>query len=158
VVYNSAFSLALTAIGALKKGQKEGSPSKITTKSGEYFTQGLINGIKSKAKDLYRTVSDMTKTALGELDGSQMVKNARSSAANLLGTGGALSFNTSGAKAGVVRPGLTAAASGGQYGNSNSSVTNNYNLVQNNTSPKALTALETYQARRQQVAMVKAMM
>ena len=158
VVYNSAFNLALTAIGALKKGQKEGSPSKITTKSGEYFTQGLINGIKSKAKDLYRTVSDMTKTALGELDGSQMVKNARSSAANLLGNGGALSFNTSGAKAGVVRPGLTAAASGGQYGNSNSSVTNNYNLVQNNTSPKALTALETYQARRQQVAMVKAMM
>jgi hypothetical protein len=42
---------------------------------------------------------------------------------------------------------------------SNSSViNNNYNLVQNNTSPKALTALETYQARRQQVAMVKAMM
>jgi hypothetical protein len=36
------------------------------------------------------------------------------------------------------------------------SVTNNYNLVQNNTSPKALTALETYQARRQQIAMIKA--
>ena len=37
------------------------------------------------------------------------------------------------------------------------SVVNNYNLVQNNTSPKALSALETYRARRQQVAMVKAM-
>ena len=36
-------------------------------------------------------------------------------------------------------------------------VVNNYNLVQNNTSPKALSALETYQARRQQVSMVKAM-
>lgn len=36
------------------------------------------------------------------------------------------------------------------------SVVNNYNLVQNNTSPKALTALETYQARRAQIAMVKA--
>lgn len=35
-------------------------------------------------------------------------------------------------------------------------ITNNYNLVQNNTSPKALTALETYQARRQQIAMAKA--
>jgi hypothetical protein len=35
-------------------------------------------------------------------------------------------------------------------------VVNNYNLVQNNTSPKALTALETYQARRQQIAMIKA--
>ena len=36
-------------------------------------------------------------------------------------------------------------------------VTNNYNLVQNNTSPKSLSALETYQARRQQIALVKAM-
>jgi hypothetical protein len=33
---------------------------------------------------------------------------------------------------------------------------NNYNLVQNNTSPKSLSALETYQARREQLAMVKA--
>ena len=39
----------------------------------------------------------------------------------------------------------------------NSSVINNYNLVQNNTSPKALSALETYQARRQQIAMMKAL-
>lgn len=46
--------------------------------------------------------------------------------------------------------GATAAQAGTQ------TVTNNYNLVQNNTSPKALTALETYQARRQQIAMIKA--
>ena len=31
-----------------------------------------------------------------------------------------------------------------------------YNLVQNNTSPKSLSALETYQARRKQIAMMKA--
>ena len=37
-----------------------------------------------------------------------------------------------------------------------SGVINNYNLVQNNNSPKALTALETYQARRRQIALVKA--
>lgn len=37
------------------------------------------------------------------------------------------------------------------------SIVNNYNLVQNNTSPKALSALDTYRARRQQVSMVKAM-
>ena len=42
-------------------------------------------------------------------------------------------------------------------GASSYSTVNNYNLVQNNTSPKSLTALETYQARRQQVAMVKAL-
>lgn len=36
-------------------------------------------------------------------------------------------------------------------------VTNNYNLVQNNTSPRSLSALETYRARRAQIQMVKAM-
>ena len=36
-------------------------------------------------------------------------------------------------------------------------VVNNYNLVQNNTSPKSLSALDTYRARRQQVNMLKAM-
>ena len=35
------------------------------------------------------------------------------------------------------------------------SVVNNYNLVQNNTSPKSLSALDTYRARRQQIAMLK---
>ena len=38
----------------------------------------------------------------------------------------------------------------------NNNTVNNYNLVQNNTSPKSLSALETYQARRQQIALVKA--
>lgn len=36
-------------------------------------------------------------------------------------------------------------------------VNNNYNLVQNNSSPKSLSALETYTARRQQLAMLKAL-
>lgn len=44
----------------------------------------------------------------------------------------------------------------GRTGTTAGRVINNYNLVQNNTSPKALTALETYQARRRQIALVKA--
>lgn len=35
-------------------------------------------------------------------------------------------------------------------------VTNTYNLVQNNNSPKALSALDTYRARRKQIAMIQA--
>jgi hypothetical protein len=38
----------------------------------------------------------------------------------------------------------------------NTNITNNYNLVQNNNSPKSLSALETYKARQRQIAMVKA--
>lgn len=41
-------------------------------------------------------------------------------------------------------------------GGSSMSVVNNYNLVQNNNSPKSLSALETYQARRRQIAMIEA--
>ena len=38
----------------------------------------------------------------------------------------------------------------------NNSTVNNYNLVQNNTSPKSLSALETFQARREQIELIKA--
>lgn len=47
------------------------------------------------------------------------------------------------------------AVAGNTVGSTN--VINNYNLVQNNTSPKSLSALETYRARQQQIAMVKAL-
>ena len=50
---------------------------------------------------------------------------------------------------GTIQAGTTQKTSG-------TSVVNNYSLVQNNTSPKALTALETYQARRAQIAMIQA--
>ena len=50
---------------------------------------------------------------------------------------------------GTIQAGTTQKTSG-------TNVVNNYSLVQNNTSPKALTALETYQARRAQIAMIQA--
>ena len=91
-----------------------------------------------------------------------MIQNAKASAKELFGSAGsALSFgDISGAKAGVVNTGTAAAAAmaAGTAGSGSRITNNTYNLVQNNTSPKALTALETYQARRQQVAMIKAMM
>lgn len=148
-IYNKAVELAKKAIQGLKDGQKEGSPSKITTKSGEYFTQGFINGIGSGSKDLIKTVKGLVRDAIGELGGTELIQTVKTSANQIIGSGGSLAYsNTSGIR--------QAAAQQGMDGSGN--VTNNYNLVQNNTSPKALTALETYQARRQQVAMIKAMM
>jgi hypothetical protein len=43
-----------------------------------------------------------------------------------------------------------------QAGGAAGSVVNNYNLTQNNTSPKPLSALDTYQARRRQIELMKA--
>lgn len=148
-IYNKAVELAKKAIQGLKDGQKEGSPSKITTQSGKYFTEGFINGIGSESKELIKTVKDLVKGAIGELGGTELVKGVRASADQIVGAGGSLAYsNTSGLRQAVAQPGTTGAGN----------VTNNYNLVQNNNSPKALSALETYQARRQQLAMLKSMM
>ena len=130
-VYQKAKALAQQAVKGLKDGQKEGSPSKITIQSGKYFGEGYELGIES------------------------MIKKVAAAARKLVdGAADPLSFgNISGIRQ------VTAPVSAGAMAGRGSTVNNNtYNLVQNNTSPKALTALETYQARRQQVAMIKAMM
>lgn len=151
-IYNKAVALAKKAIQGLKDGQKEGSPSKITTQSGKYFTQGFINGIGSMSKDLIDVVKDLVKDAVNGLDSRSLMNGVKQTAAQVMGSGDALSFgNVSGIRAAVSQP-LPAVGSA-----RSSSVTNNYNLVQNNTSPKALTALETFQARRRQIAIMKAM-
>ena len=51
-IWTTAWNLAKTALNALKSGQEEGSPSKLTFKSGKFFTQGFINGISSEQKKL----------------------------------------------------------------------------------------------------------
>ena len=130
-VYQKAVELAKKAIQGLKDGQKEGSPSKITIQSGKYFGEGYELGIEYMIKKVARAARKLVD-----------------------GAADPLSFGNISGIRNVTAPIRSGAIAGG------SSTINNttYNLVQNNTSPKALTALETYQARRQQVAMVKAMM
>lgn len=118
-------------LDTLKKTQKEGSPSKITMQSGVYFGQGYINGIRSTLKQAQSIASELAESAIKPLNMTPNINGIRSAVNSAYGanTGGAVST---------------------------SNVTNNYNLVQNNSSPKPLTALDTYRARRQQIAMIKA--
>lgn len=151
-IYQKAKALAQKAIQGLKDGQKEGSPSKITTQSGKFFTQGFINGIGSMSKDLIDVVKDLVKDALNGLNSVDLMTGVKQTAAQVMGSGNALSFgNVSG-----IRAALSQQIPAAGYART-SNVTNNYNLVQNNTSPKALSALETFQARRRQIAIMKAM-
>ena len=152
-IYQKAKALAQKAIQGLKDGQKEGSPSKITTQSGKYFTEGYMKGIGSEEKALIKEVKDLVLEAIDALGGTDLIRKTKASIASQI-SGSELSFgNISGIRAAVAQPG--AAGGSGRIG---STVNNTYNLVQNNTSPKSLSALDTYQARRQQVAMLKAMM
>lgn len=105
------------------------SPSKVLRTIGEYTGDGFAVGLKSMIGKVTGVVDSMAHAVATPLDGMTVgVGSAKSAMAN--GAGGVTNVST---------------------------VTNNYSLVQNNTSPKSLSALETYQARRQQIAMVKAL-
>lgn len=118
-------------VNSFKKQLNIKSPSKVMLEIGEYtgegFTNGLLNSVKA-VQDAVSLISDSVSTPLNGM--SDNINLARS---------------------------IGAIANGGNSSVSNNNVVNNYNLVQNNNSPKPLSALETYQARRRQVAMVKAL-
>ena len=113
-------------VNTFKKSLKIKSPSRVMFDIGEYTGEGFNNGLMSMIKTIQNIASQIASTVTMPLD----------------------DVNISGIKSRMNQ--TTSAAS--TYSN----VVNNYNLVQNNTSPKALTALETYQARRRQIAMLKA--
>lgn len=115
-------------VDQFKKQLKIKSPSRVMMEIGEYTGEGFDNGLLSVVKQIQNTAREIATAVSSPL-------------------------NSITADIGGVRSAVSGTAGGGVYGGN---VVNNYNLVQNNTSPKALTALETYQARRRQIALVKA--
>ena len=115
-------------VDTFKKELQIHSPSKVTELLGDYTGEGFVIGLKDTIGKVKKAASEMAQTVSTPLD----------------------SFKTD---IGYMKSSVGGRDALGQTNN----VTNNYNLVQNNTSPKSLSALETYQARRQQIAMVKAM-
>lgn len=116
------------------------------------FISGMIDTFKERLK-----INSPSKVTfdLGEYTGegfveglTSLIKKAKSAAASLAG---AVSSPLDGLTGDIgMLQGAVAPAAG------SAGVVNNYNLVQNNNSPKSLSALETYQARRRQIALVKA--
>ena len=103
------------------------SPSRIMATIGEYTGEGFVNGLKETIVSVKKAAGDMVQAAAEPLGDVKSIGNMRA---------------------------VVGAPNGAAVQNMNT--VNNYNLVQNNTSPKSLSALETYQARRQQIALVKA--
>lgn len=130
------------------------------TKNTDYMSKGVKGFVKSIVKQIktelkIKSPSRVTM-ALGEFTGEGFGEglaktiNYVKQKASLLANSVAQPLDDFHASIGTVQ-GVTSTPM------TSTSVVNNYNLVQNNTSPKALSALETYRARRQQVAIVKAM-
>lgn len=107
------------------------SPSKKMMKIGMYTGEGFNIGYTNAMNNVLAG----QKRSLAALVGQARSATARvGSAISGTGLGGGLTNNTT---------------------NNSSSVVNNYNLVQNNHSPKSLSALDTYQARREQLNQLK---
>lgn len=116
-------------VDTFKKQLQIKSPSRVMFGIGEFTGEGFNNGLMSMVKGIQSTAREIANIASMPLEG--------------------VTDNLNGLKASVGQ-------NNGVYGATNNNVVNNYSLVQNNNSPKALTALETYQARRRQIAMMKA--
>ena len=147
-VVTAATNLALSAVAGL-----DDTDSK---KSGVDLVAGFIEGIESMSGDAEDAVSGLGKGSF--VNGMKsIVSNAKTEVSNAL-SGSGMSVisevkNTTGIASGVV-----GYSGGAVYTSAPTNVTNNYNLSQTNNSPKSLSALETYQARRQQIVQLKGMM
>ena len=115
-------------VDTFKKELQIHSPSKVMMRLGGYTGEGFVDGVKNTIGEVKDIASRMASAVSNPLTDMR---------ANI---GQARAAVGSGAVIGA------------------GSVVNNYNMVQNNTSPKPLSALDTYQARRQQISMVKAFM
>lgn len=116
-------------VDTFKKELKIKSPSRVMMELGEFTGEGYIDGFRNTVNEVKRLANEMAQSVATSLESVKTDFNYLKSA-----VGGSEELS--------------------QFGKT---TINNYNLTQNNTSPKSLSALETYQARRQQIAMAKAM-
>lgn len=116
-------------VSTFKKQLQIKSPSRVMMEIGDYTGEGLIKGLKGTINNVKKVAQDMAQTVATPLDN---MKTDIGSMKTAVGDSNGLVPQTT-------------------------TVVNNYELNQNNYSPKSLSALATYQARRQQIAMLKAM-
>lgn len=69
--WDAGVELAKSAVGGVKKGQEEGSPSKITRKSGEFFGKGYVLGIESTKNAVKAAGALIAKSAITSLKQTQ---------------------------------------------------------------------------------------
>lgn len=109
-VFTAAFNVGKKAHSGLKKGQKEGSPSKLTTQSGKYFGQGFVNGIAALGKAAIKTAGELgngTVAALNKsLDEHSASKKTKKSG----------SYFAQGLKLGITKAGKAAIKAAGKLG------------------------------------------
>lgn len=70
-VASAARSMVRAAITAARAEAQEASPSKVTTRSGEFFGQGYANGILSKTSTVSAAAKTMVRSSIKTLDNAR---------------------------------------------------------------------------------------
>ena len=140
----------------MKEGQKEGSPSKITFKSGVNFIKGYLNGMLSEDDELKKTVSNIVGSALTQLVDSEDAKKIKQSVDNFTKEisdsvssqkiGASLDFSSDMATA----RGVSQTIVNDRASQPTKDSVVYYNFTQNNTSPKPLSRLDIYRQTKNQ--------
>lgn len=117
------------------------------------FVKGMVDTFK-KELDIHSPSKVMAK--LGNFSGMGFVNGLKGTISKVKDAASNMVNGMTNPIGGIVSGfgGINMVGGRGAAGTTN--ITNNYNLVQNNTSPKSLSALDTYRARRRQIAMVQA--
>lgn len=157
-VRSAAASLASAASTSLNRKLVVKSPSRVTMKTGNYFTEGFAEGIKKRSNLVLGSINDLAKIALGALeevtdnefgldpvitpylDLSQINRDVQS-LNNLLENGSI-----------GVRQGAGQVLSDGTVSNGAT-----FNFTQNNYSPTALSRAEIYRQTNNQFSRLRGM-
>ena len=137
-IWSAAWNLGKNALNALKAAIKEGSPSKLTHQSGDYFVAGFANAIAEGVKTVVPVVQKMGEAAINTLN------DEMSTGIDVPTVNGISSVKAAGSKIGRT----AGTVMGGQ-------VINNYTYNQYNNSPKALSRLEIYRQTKNQLNFAK---
>lgn len=153
-VWDKGVELAKSALGGLRKGQEEGSPSKLTTKSGGFFGQGYVNGIMNMVKPATNAATTLAEAAvkalnanlgdmhqLGIESGNSLIAGLNSVIPNVSASISTIKSGVASANAGMAD---TAGVSVGSFGTASETNVQNVTFNQYNNSPKALDRLSLY--------------
>lgn len=172
---NSA--LVGTAIGTTTSGLDEHSPSRVAFSFGSFFTEGFAIGIRDKANLVRNAATNMVDSARNPLSyAAEAIENIlntdddfrpvitpildmddlkeqASGIPGLLGTDRRISVNSARLRVAQIEAANTEVAN--QNGSGKTNTQTNYNFVQNNYSPKALSRAEIYRQTNNQFSRIK---
>lgn len=141
-IWTKAWNLGKKALDGLKQAIREGSPSKETYQSGDFFVAGFANAISDGTKIAVEKAKKMGRETLdalnAEMDTGIDVPQMNTIRSSMASTKKAVRRNT-----------------GNFSGNVGGQTVNNYNFYQTNNSPKSLSRLEIYRQTKNQLNFAK---